>query len=396
MLGIFLHAIHATITITGDLHTGVLVKDAATTILAAAPVEPTFKASATGQGLTAVAVKTITDAQLQAQYTKALIDCGTAVDTGAALTLTGGGAAVRYSNGAAASTVDVKLTTVVADAVAGLWLLECSTTMLPLDSRFVYLQYAYTIGKSGDNWDGGKYDEDLTFTGLKSTTTGQGLGYMCFLTGTDTVDIEPVCKAEGTETEINADSRVSDGNVQCTARVTAVAAGSTTLTLKIKNTRLEHMRVRHCTHKDDTSSSAVHLDFKGEGQLTVIFFGLLAFAAVLATTFALLAWNDRRTGGTAPGDVMHGIYEFTGHRWFVVLIAILAAGTTWLAHAEWGNSAEFYVTLSLAIFAVVLPIGLLVWDAQRSGKPVIKELTGILPSPAYRIPRRMRTVSIRT
>ena len=271
-----------------------------------------------------------------------------------------------------------------------------------MDSRFVYLQYAYTIGKSGDNWDGGKYDEDLTFTGLKATTTGQGLGYMCFLTGTDTVDIEPMCKAPGTETEINADSRVSDGDVQCTARVTESATatvGSTTLTLKIKNTRLEHMRVRHCTHKDDTSSPAVHLDFKGEGQMTVIFFGILAFATALATTFALLAWNDRRTGGTAPGDVMHGIYEFTGHRWFVVLIAILAAGTAWLAHAEWGDGTNFYVTLSLAIFAVVLPIGLLVWDARKQGTTGRLVAGPMKPDGTFIrevLPRRMRTMTVRT
>ena len=97
MLGIFLHALHAKISITGDLYTGVLVKDAATTILASPLVEPTFKATTyySRSSLTAVAVKTLTDTKLHDQYTYALSKCGSATDTGVDLILTGGGAAVR-------------------------------------------------------------------------------------------------------------------------------------------------------------------------------------------------------------------------------------------------------------------------------------------------------------
>ena len=212
---------------------------------------------------------------------------------------------------------------------------------------------------------------------------------------------KPVCGAPGTETEINTDSRLSDGKVQCTSRITASPLA--TISLTVKNTRLEHLRARHCVFAGDTTSPAVHLEFDGKGQMTVILFGILVFATVLATVFAVLAWNDRRVGGTQPGDIMHGIYEFTGARWFVALIVILAGASTWLAHAEWGNHTEFHVTLGLAIFAVVLPIGLLVWDARIPLKPATTVATDVFQ--AFRangangangatLPRRMRTMTV--
>ena len=298
-----------------------------------------------------------------------------------------------------------------ATAAAAVVLVECDTSNI-VDVRTLMLRYSYTIGKSGDNWDDGEHNDDLTFTGLKGTTTGHfpGLGYMCFLTGTDTVNVEPACGAPGTETEINTDSRVSDGSVQCTARVAAPspAAGTTTLTLKIKNTRLEHMRVRHCVFAGDSSSPAVHLEFKGKSAMVVIFFGVLAFGTTLAVALAVLAFLDRRregTAGTQPGTFMHQVYEFTGARWFIVLIVILATGTIVLSHYEWKAHTEFYVTLSLGIFAVLLPIGLLVYERRKQIKFLNqggseRVVQGPMKSDGTFmreiLPRRMRTVTVRT
>ena len=190
---------------------------------------------------------------------------------------------------------------------------------------------------------------------------------MCFLSDTSSFDTDPVCGAVGSTTELNSDARVRDGDAsQCTG--TADADGR--VKLEVKKTAQDHLRVRHCLYADDTTSPVKEHSFSGgSSDLTLIGFWILAVLATLLFILGVLAWNNRRSGSTATGWTKT-MYGFTsskdlGGPWiFIIVVALLAGGASWLAHVEWGDHTEFYVVVSIAGVYVVALAGLLFMESR--------------------------------
>ena len=243
------------------------------------------------------------------------------------------------------------------------------------------VQYSYTITTdtaANDNWDGAKKDDELFVKGLKNST-----GYMCFLTDAGEFDTDPVCGAAGSTTELNSDARVRDGDAsQCTA-----AAGSAGgLKLTVKNAGQDHIRARHCLYAGDVTSSVVALSFSGTAEWTLIGFYILVALATLSFILAMLAWNNARASTpSTTSDLLEGTYRITGNNLFLLAIAGFVIGACFLAHDEWGDGTELYVTIGFGVAFVVIPFVAGVWGekllsmASKVESSSIGETTEFLP-----------------
>ena len=329
---------------------GTVVFDSVTTIGAATAASPVLKVTTTT--CVSISASDTDDAAGYADAADKAADECTSLLCAADQVLETDGTAQHFNATAAAAGISLPTT-----EIAALVLIEC-----PADSAgglsnitgvlTFSVQYSYTITTdtaANDNWDGAKKDDDLHFKGLKNST-----GYMCFLTDKGEFDTDPHCGAPGSTTELNSDARVRDGDAsQCTA-----AAGSAGgLKLTVKNAAQDHIRARHCLYAGDVTSPVVALSFSGTTEWTLIGFYILVVLATLSFILAMLAWNDARAStSSTTSDLLGGTYRIAGNRLFLVAIAGFVIGACFLAHAQWGDSTELYITISFGVAFVVLPL----------------------------------------